>query len=121
MLRTLLFFIVPLLCFSFIAQEENALPPGPSKFSGKVVDANGKPIEKAKITVLYADGVQRNADNYYTNEWGYFTAYITRYGQKHIDIQISINDSVCKTIRQENPGRGRNLSMNRREYICENE
>lgn len=118
MLRTILLPIVFLFSILCYAQENNALPPGPSTVSGKVMDENGNPIAKAKVTVLYADSVQRDADNFYTNEWGYFTAYVFRYNQKYIDIQIKVSDKVCKTIRYNNPGMGKNLEMGQREFTC---
>ena len=112
-----LFYFLLLISFSVFSQEHNPLPPGPSTISAMVCDTSGKGLSNATVTVKYADGQQRSCDTFKVYD-GYFTAYIFRYDQAYIDLEISINGKICKTIRYNNPGMGMNLGHPMNKIIC---
>lgn len=96
----------------------NPLPPGPTRISGEVVDRYGNPIKDARITVKYPDKKQRDADIFFTNEWGRYSASVFRYDQPFIVLEIKVDNKVCKTIRYNDPGRGMNLGFSEKATVC---
>lgn len=112
----IILFMVKGICFS---QQNNALPPGPSTITGTLTDQYGNPIKDARITVKYPDGNQRNVDTFTSNEWGIFSVYIFRYDQPYIDLEIKVNNRICKIIRYDKPGRGMNMGHWQEKIICE--
>ncbi len=107
------------LTFKSFAQENNPLPPGPSNINGQVVDSKNKAIANAEITVLYTDKQQRPCDTFKSNMDGYFTAYVFRYDQSHIDLEIKINGKICQTIRIDHPGMGFVIMVPGNKIICQ--
>ncbi len=113
-----LLFLLLFISGSLFAQQENALPPGPTTISGKLLNAAGKAISGATLTIIYPDGKQEKSDTFHSSADGYFTAYVFRDNQKYIELEIRLNGLLCKTIRYDHPGFGVNLGHPLDPILC---
>jgi hypothetical protein len=90
-------------------QQRNALPPGPARITGTLVNKKGEPVNDVLVTVKYPDGKQRDADTFKTNPDGIFQVYVFRNDQAYIDLKIIRGRKILKRIRYCAPSPGTNI------------
>lgn len=89
--------------------SRNALPPGPTRIFGTVVDQHHKPIPKLIVRVSYPDGVQRDADNFTAQESGSFSVHVFRADAEHITLDFMSDQRVLHSKHYNAFGPGRNI------------
>ncbi len=87
----------------------NALPLGPSRIHGSIVNKKNKAIKGAVIRLSYPDGYNQPGSMTITDGNGRFTAYVLHYHQPYVDLEIIVKKKIRKTIRYPEPGMGNNL------------
>ncbi|MCB0483046.1 MAG: carboxypeptidase regulatory-like domain-containing protein [Flavobacteriales bacterium] len=110
--------VFPNLCGWLLAQQDNALPPGPGRIFGTVVDGQGQPMAGVEIQVRYPDGKQRKADTFTSTQYGTFTCYVFRYDQPNVQLVFTINGRECLRKSFFGIGEGTNFGRDADVYPC---
>jgi hypothetical protein len=87
----------------------NALPPGPSRIWGQLVDEKQNPVANATITACYPDSIVENGYTTKSGEDGRFTFYVTQDDQPWIELHIILEGKLIGKFRYNNPGGGQNI------------
>jgi hypothetical protein len=125
--RVILIFAFLIVCVRSSAQESNlleqiireeqkrrgvnALPPGPARITGQLVNRKGEPLRNVDIKVKYPDGKQRDADNFRSREDGHFLVYIFREDQAWAELEIISGKKILGRIRYDHISPGRNIGF----------
>jgi hypothetical protein len=101
-----------------LAQADNALPPGPGRIFGTVVNESGMPMSGVEIQVVYPDGKARSADIFKSHPNGIFTCYVFRYDQPNVVLVFRVNGKICLRKPISGVFEGSNHGRDADKYVC---
>jgi hypothetical protein len=86
---------------------QNALPPGPSRIFGTLVNKKGEAVAGAEVMVHHPNGQKRSKNVFKSDSNGSFTAYVYDYGP--VELLIKLNGKTLKRIQYEIHTSGTNI------------
>lgn len=91
-----LFFLVNMFCVQHaLAQEENALPPGPARLHGTIL-VGGKPYENAAIIFFFERDKKVHYTRFRSDNQGRFTVYVFDDGSNPM-VAVFLSKRLCFT------------------------